>query len=166
MRIFKEEQRFTQQWLVILLIISTIVPIILVTNKFIKNNMDLGKYVMSLSIVLLASGLIFIFKLKTRIDKTGIHYQFFPLHFKMKTILWQDIKYAETRTYDAILEYGGWGIKGGYFWNKKKGIAYNVKGDIGIQLTLKTGKKILIGTQKRTGANSIIAKYLEQKTNG
>lgn len=167
MRIFKEEQRFTQMWLIILLIISTIGPIALITNKFIKSNrMDIVEYLITLLIILSATGLIFIFKLKTRIDRAGIHYQFFPFHFKMKTILWNEIKHAETRTYDALSEYGGWGLKGGSLWNKKKGIAINVKGNIGIQLTLNSGKKILIGTQKQTDANSVIAKYLQQKNNG
>jgi hypothetical protein len=167
MRIFKEEQRFTQMWLIILLIISSIVPIALITNTFIKSNkMDIIEYFITILIILSATGLIFIFKLITRIDRTGIHYQFFPFHFKMKTILWDEIKHAETRTYDALTEYGGWGLKSGNFLNKKRGTAINVKGNIGIQLILNTNKKVLIGTQKQADANSVIAKYLEQKDNG
>ncbi|MEP5340323.1 MAG: hypothetical protein ABJL44_05595 [Algibacter sp.] len=84
----------------------------------------------------------------------------------MKTILWDEIKHAKTRTYNPLTEYGGWGLKSGDFWGKKRGTAINVKGNIGIQLILNTNKKVLIGTQKQADANSVIAKYLEQKDNG
>lgn len=165
MRIFKEEQRFTQPWLIILMIITAVFAIIIVAKTYI-NNRNLFDYIIPIGIILIATGIIFIFKLKTRIDNVGIHYQFFPFHFKMKTIFWDDIKYAKTRTYKAITEYGGWGLKSGNFLYKNKGLAINIKGNIGIQLILNTGKKILIGTQKQADADRIITRYLKQKTNG
>ncbi len=162
MRVFIEEQRFTQKWLIILLSISGIIPMVIISNLYFKGNMSFTEYLGVIVLVLTSIGLIFIFKLKTKIDETGIHYQFFPFHLKMKTILWMDIKFAETRTYDALLEYGGWGLKGGILWNKNKGIAINVKGEIGIQLVLNNNKKILIGTQKKQYADSVIARYLHK----
>ncbi len=120
MRIFIEEQGFTQTSLKILLIVSIIPPLIIITNIFVNNNdMSLIKYFSLVCIILAAVGVIFIFKLKTRIDEIGIHYQFFPFHFKMKTILWENIKKAETRKYYALSEYGGWGLKGGWQWKRK-----------------------------------------------
>ncbi|WP_298533227.1 hypothetical protein [uncultured Algibacter sp.] len=160
MRVFKEEQRFTQTWLIILLSISSMIPIFLITKLFYENQMSLNQYIGTMTIVLISMGLIFIFKLKTRIDESGIHYQFFPFHLKMKTILWKHIKKAKTRKYDAISEFGGWGLKGGWLWKKNNGIAINVKGNIGIQLELKNGKKVLIGTQKKHDADSVIERYL------
>ena len=38
MRIFKEEQRFTQTWLMVLLAISMITPIVLMANEYSKEN--------------------------------------------------------------------------------------------------------------------------------
>jgi hypothetical protein len=161
MRVFKEEQRFTQSWLILLMCVSLIVPIALIIQDYTKPNssMTLNKFLGS-SAIIIASGLfIFIFKLKTRIDEKGIHYRFFPFHISLKTILWSDISKACVRTYDPIEEYGGWGLKGG--WSSSKGKAINVKGNIGIQLELKNGKKLLIGTQKETQANQILQKYLK-----
>ena len=109
--------------------------------------------------IVLLTGAIFTFKLQTRIDEKGIHYQFFPFHLKTRTIYWSQIKEVYVRKYDAISEYGGWGVKGGAIWNKKKGKSINVKGNIGIQLTLKNSEKILIGTQKETAANSVLKTY-------
>ena len=166
MRIFKEEQRFTQTWLIIVLAISAIVPILIVTNKMMKSNSEIQwkEHLITIVLITCATFSVFLFKLKTRIDEKGIHYQFLPFHFVAKTIAWNDIDTSFTRKYDALSEYGGWGIKGGTLWNKKNGIAYNVKGDIGLQIKLKTGKKILIGTQKKSEVDRVIGFYLTKVT--
>lgn len=159
MRVFKEEQRFTQTWLLIMLLVVTVFPTIIIVQNLINKQISLFYFLGILSLIIAPCALILIFKLNTRIDENGIHYQFFPIHLKVKTILWKDIKLAKTRKYRPISEYGGWGLKGGNVFGKKSGIAINVKGNIGIQLVLKNGKKILIGTQKREDAISVIARY-------
>lgn len=161
MKVFKEEQRFTQTWLLVVLSFSLVVPLFILGQEFYKENsrLSLTEFVVTICGILITVGLIFLFQLKTRIDEKGIHYQFFPFHLKFKLITWQEIKSANVRTYDAITEYGGWGLKGGFFWNKSKGTTINVSGDIGIQLELKNGKKLLIGTQKESEAKSVLETY-------
>ncbi|WP_179345975.1 hypothetical protein [Winogradskyella ursingii] len=161
MRIFKEEQRFTQLWLIMLILISMLVPVGIVLGTYFKNpnSFSVLELTIILLVVLLASSIIFLFKLNTRIDEKGVHYQFFPFHLKYKVISWADIKEAHVRNYDPIGEYGGWGIRGGILWNKSKGKAINVSGDIGIQLKLKNGKKLLIGTQQKAEAESVLNTY-------
>ena len=158
MKVFKEEQRFRQVWLMVLLGFSLLVPVSLIINEYIKDNTSMTTNEFLGSLIIIASVLlIFIFKLSTRIDEKGIHYQFFPFHFSMKTLLWSEITKAEVRTYDPIGEYGGWGLR--YSFNKKKGNVVNVSGDIGIQLTLKNGKKLLIGTQKKEAVSRVLKTY-------
>ncbi len=169
MKIFKEEQRFTQLWLHILLVVSFIVPIVLVVNEYVKREhkdteASLGLIVVMISI-LLVYGLIFSLKLKTKIDELGIHFRFVPFHFKKRTISWSAVEKAYIRNYEPISEYGGWGMKGGKLWNKDKGLAYNVKGDIGLQLELKSGKKILIGTQKQEEMKRVLQTYSSKFVN-
>lgn len=161
MKIFKEEQRFTQLWLIVLLSVSVIVPITIIVKEYLEENskMTTNEFVLTLLAILVSVLFIFFFKLTTRIDEKGIHYQFFPFHFSFKTILWSEIKSAKVRTYDPIGEFGGWGLKGGAFWNSGKGKAINVSGDIGIQLELKNDKKLLIGTQKETEAKRVLTTY-------
>lgn len=161
MKIFKEEQRFTQTWLMVVLAVSIIVPVAMITQEYLKeeSNISLNKFVLTLLLIFASVGFIFFFKLKTRIDEKGIHYQFFPFHFSMKTIAWNAISKAGTRTYFPISEFGGWGLRGGFFFNKGKGKAVNVSGDIGIQLILKNGDKLLIGTQKKIEANRVLETY-------
>jgi len=163
MRIFKEEQRFTQLWLHILLLVSFIGPVILVVNDFVKKKDKEGEALLGIIVLIgamiLIYGLIFSLKLKTRIDEKGIHFRFIPFHFTSRMVSWSDIEKGYVRNYEAISEYGGWGIKGGKLWRKSNGVAYNVKGDIGLQLELKNGKKILIGTQKQEEMNRVLQTY-------
>jgi hypothetical protein len=167
MKIFKEEQRFTQTWLKILLAISIVVPVITVVTKYLEENsqMTTNEFVLTLLGISISIAFIFFFKLKTRIDEVGIQYQFSPFHLKMKLIKWGEIKKAQVRSYDPILEYGGWGIKGGYFWNKEKGKCVNISGDIGIQVEFKNGKQLLIGTQKKEEAMQVLKNYNLKTTN-
>ena len=160
MRIFKEEQRFTQTWLIVIIVISLIVPLAIILKEIDK--LSTSEIIISIGTIILASGLIFLFKLTTRIDEKGIHYKFFPFHLKFKTVVWNDIENAYMRTYDAISEYGGWGIRGGALWYKAKSKAINISGNIGIQLELKDGKKLLIGTNKKEQAQDVLSTYKTQ----
>ena len=161
MKVFKEEQRFTQTWLILLMSVSLIVPITLILQDYNKANSSISTNELILSILAIIGSalLIFLFKLKTRIDEKGIYYQFFPFHLKLKLVKWTEINKAYVRTYDPIGEYGGWGFKGGSFWNKEKGKCINVFGDIGIQLELKDGKKLLIGTQQKESVIQVLKTY-------
>ncbi|EDP69448.1 hypothetical protein FBALC1_05133 [Flavobacteriales bacterium ALC-1] len=161
MRILKEEQRFNQTWLIILILVSMIMPLGIILGTYIKDtsSFSIQELVLIIGSILLFSGLIFIFKLKSRIDEIGIHYKFFPFHFSSKVIPWHEINKAYIRKYDAISEYGGWGLKGGLFFKKNNGKAISVSGDIGIQLELKNGKKLLIGTQKQEDVKNILNTY-------
>lgn len=167
MKVFKEEQRFTQKWILLLLAISGLIPVLIIFISYLKqkNQQDLSNIFVTISITMLVSAVIFLFKLSTRIDQEGIHYQFFPFHLNFRSIEWNEIEKAYVRKYDAITEYGGWGLKGGFFWKKSKGVAINVSGDIGIQLALKNGKKILIGTQLKEQANQVLETYFSKTKN-
>ncbi|HEY9113877.1 MAG TPA: hypothetical protein VIN10_04210 [Bacteroidales bacterium] len=84
-------------------------------------------------------------KLKVKVTDEGISYKFSPIIFKEKYISKDIIERYEIRKYRPILDYGGYGIKVG---TNNRGKAFNVKGNIGMQLYLKDGKKVLFGTQR------------------
>lgn len=164
MRIFKEEQRFTQTWLVVVMLMSTLVPLSIIIHEFTKekSTMTVNELFLVMTIMLVAVVPIFFFKLYTRIDEKGVHYRFFPIHFNYKSVYWNELEKCFVRKYDPISEYGGWGFKGGALWKKSNGKAINVSGEIGIQLYFKNGKKLLIGTQKEADANSVLKTYLDK----
>jgi hypothetical protein len=55
-----------------------------------------------------------------------------------------EIAHFRARSYRPILEYGGWGIKG---WSRGR-IAYNVRGNRGVELELRDGRQVMIGSQR------------------
>lgn len=85
-------------------------------------------------------------KLEVWIDLEGIHYRFFPLIRKNILISKAEIQRYEIRKYKPIIDYGGWGVRRGF--GRKWQRAYNVSGNIGLQLYLTNGKKVLFGTQR------------------
>jgi len=161
MKIFIEEQKFNQKLVFIGLAFAFIVvSIVTLSNWNTPENEKFSSKIASLSgvIIILLVALLFIFlKLKTRIDEMGIHYQFYPFHLSYKTILWVNIEHISIRKYDGLTEFGGWGMKFSFF--KKRGKCYTTKGDIGLQLELKNGKKILIGTQLKEELQRTLDNY-------
>lgn len=90
-------------------------------------------------------------KLQTMIKDDGIYVRLFPIHFSYKHYRWDDLEKIYVRKYNPIMEYGGWGLKG-----TAKNRAFNLKGNIGLQLVFNDGKKILIGTDKQTELTEIL----------
>lgn len=90
--------------------------------------------------------LILSIKLTIKISNDGISFQFSPFHQHPRNIKWKEIDKLYIRSYNPISEYGGWGIRNLSF---RKNIAYNISGYIGLQIELKSGKKILLGTQNQ-----------------
>ncbi len=60
-----------------------------------------------------------------------------------RRICLDEIVSAEAVIYSPIAEYGGWGIKG-----MPGNSALNARGNQGVRLTLRSGKRLLIGSQK------------------
>ncbi len=87
--------------------------------------------------------LILLIKLQLRIGEKGIEIRFIP--FTHKRFSWDKIESMEVVEYHPLRDFGGWGIR--YNW-KQKGKAFTVAGHFGLSLTMKDGKKVLIGTYK------------------
>ncbi|MBM3404295.1 MAG: hypothetical protein FJY10_05340 [Bacteroidetes bacterium] len=156
---FKEEQRFDQLWFR-LIILSAWVPLIVIFGFGLYQQLvlkkpwgnhpisDLWLILSTLFVFLIMSGatwLVFSIRLITEVTDAGLMYRFPPLINRYKTLDRHSIASFETRQYNPVREYGGWGIRAG---GGKRGIAYNVKGKFGLQLHLHNGKKILFGTQR------------------
>jgi hypothetical protein len=143
---FSEEQRFNQlfTWLII-------APVLAITSYQLfeivadKTRPIPSEELIGLGIAFVVTvgvGLLFYhMKLITQINNAKIHIRFTP--FVNKTIHWTEVNRAFITTYKPIMEYGGWGIR-----RRTGKTAYSVSGKQGLQLVLKNGKMILIGTQK------------------
>jgi len=157
MVVYREQQRFRQPWLWVLFTCTTL-PILallgyglyqqLVLHQPFGNNPvgDRWLVVIVAAVVLIHSGVIALFwfaRLDVEVTQADIAIRFRPFHIRPRRIPLRDITDARARQYSAIGEYGGWGIRLGM-----RGWAYNVSGDHGVQLTLASGKRILVGSQR------------------
>jgi hypothetical protein len=158
---FKEEQKFTQWWLWLILIGIGTLPLYGIYSQFILGE-KMGTNPMSDVGLLLFSVFVFCFlllfylmRLKTEIDQDEIRMNFFP--FVKKRIQWNQIKKADVVNYGFV---GGWGIR---LWTSY-GTVYNTKGDRGLAIELLDGKKLLIGTQKEAALKAVLEKIENNKT--
>jgi hypothetical protein len=147
--VYKEEQRFRQSWVWgIVLVVAALgwwsfIQQIVLGRPFGENPApDWGVWLLWLFIGV-GLPVLFVFirlVLEVTVDAVIIRYR--PL--KKRRIPLADIDQAKVRTYNAIKEYGGWGIKGWSFRN----VAYNVSGDRGVELTLRDGRRVMLGSQR------------------
>lgn len=91
--------------------------------------------------VLLVCAMVLALKLVTEVDERGVRIRLTPL--ASRRIAPEAIEAAYVRTYRPLLEYGGWGVRWGW-----SGRAYNASGNRGVQLVLKDGTRLLIGSQQ------------------
>lgn len=160
MRVFKEEQRFNQWWLyaIFALVIVVIIGGIFKESNGFQNFEDPVIVLFSLAAFFPLAFILFL-RQDTRIDSEGITTKFYPLGFTRKFFAWKEIEKVHVRKYSPITEYGGWGIR---CLGRKK--AYNVAGNLGIQIVTIDKKKFLIGTQKPDAARAVLNQYQHKKS--
>lgn len=147
--LFSERQYFRQWWLWALLLIPACLVFYGLYVQLVKgvpfgNNPTNDEMLLVLAAFMLIMLVVFYFmSLQVELTRAGIRYRFFPF-FGSRFIAWEEVAVAEVRQYQPIKEYGGWGLRYG-----SGGAAYNVSGNMGLQLVLrKNNKRILLGTQQ------------------
>ncbi|MDP1727342.1 MAG: hypothetical protein Q8M15_11205 [Bacteroidota bacterium] len=149
---YTENQKFNQLWLKLVIII----PFVTVIGSIVfgePNSAQTTNLIISFAILGAITALFYLSKLDTRIDEKGITLRYFPFQRYYYFVGWDEIEEAYIRQYKPIMEYGGWGLR----YTFRNGKAYNVRGNKGLQLVLKSGKKFLIGTQNETGMQSYLS---------
>src|SRR4030095_15257079 len=99
-----------------------------------------------------------IMRLETNISQEGIDVRFYPLQGTYRHYTWNNMIRSFVRKYKHIPEYGGWGMRG---IGKKR--ALNISGNMGIQLVMQDGLKLLIGTNKPDEATEVLKKINQWK---
>lgn len=160
--VFEESQQFRNGWLWTLIVLGSLfilikVPVDTVSEAGEDPISDHAILIMlgTMLFVIILNIVLYITRLKTKITDDGISIIYSPFINKPKLFRWEEIKEAYVRKYKPIWEYRGWGIKFG-----RSGKAYNISGNMGLQLVLKTGKKVLIGTQKPEELETFLKKYI------
>lgn len=150
-RVYRETQYFRQIWLWFILLGINAVLIYGIVSELVFNKPfgnTTGSLVAVIVVLVLFGVITMLFafvRLDTEIRNDGIYYRFYPFQLKFKGISKTIITEAYIRKYNPISEYGGWGIRVGWVG---RGMAYNISGNIGLQIEYSSGKKLLIGTRK------------------
>ncbi len=174
---FSEEQRFSNFWLYVFVVIAftiAIVPTVTALYSQVVLGIPYGdEPATNQGLIVLLVILITMFvltlllfkkmKLVTEVRGKGVFYRYPPFIPKFRKIGKEEIEKYEIRKYNPIREYSGWGIR--YSW-AKSGRAYNVKGNIGLQLYLKDGRKILFGTQRSDALKRAMDKMMKEENSG
>ena len=169
---FKEEQKFGSMPLYLgmgLIYASTIIIFVFAMySQFVLNEpwgdkpiSDKGlllTFILVMAVLVASAYMLFGSKLVVQVTHQSIFIAFWPYFTKPKIYLGKDIDRFEIRKYKPIKEYGGWGVKQG---KKSIGKAFNVSGNIGLQLYLKNGRKVLIGTQRGNAILRAMKKMME-----
>jgi hypothetical protein len=170
--LFKEEQKFGSPGLYISMGLIYATPTAIFFYAFYqqfvlkipfgnKPMSDTGLLIMALLIFVVLIGsayLLFGSKLITTVTNQYLSITFKPLTGKTINFDSSNINKYEIRDYKPTKEYGGYGVKQG-----KRGIgkAYNVSGKTGLQLFMKDGSKVLIGTQRADAMLRAVEKMMK-----
>ncbi len=109
---------------------------------------DTGLIIFALCMVALPMFFLYV-RLETDIDEKRIEMNYFP--FLRKKIIWENVESARVVNYGTV---GGWGIK----HSPDHGTVYATGGDHGLAIKLKSGRKFVIGTQKKDELEAFLQK--------
>ena len=84
-----------------------------------------------------------VLRLVTEVREDGLYVRFIPFHRRFIKVTGADMVRIEACTYRPLKDYGGWGIRCG-----PKGKAYTIKGEQGVALEMRDGRKLMIGSQR------------------
>lgn len=150
---FHEDQHFRRSWLWVLIALPVVAAVASIAAR---PRTTLTGIVVTL-LVALGVALLFAFaRLETEVRADGILVRFHGL-WPTRRIPLDSIDTYAARHY-SIWDSGGWGVHLGL-----AGMTYNVSGNDGVQLRLKNGSRVLVGTQRPAEFVSAIAKAIEAR---
>ncbi len=157
---FFEKQRFRQWWAWLILIGVNVLCIagcilqIGLNRPFGDNPVSDAGLIIITVVLFIVTVVLLSCALQTYINEEGVFVRFFPFQFRYKFYNWNTIRASYVRKYSPVCEYGGWGIRVGFNATK----AYTMSGNIGLQLILHNGKKVLIGTNHPDHLKRVLVK--------
>lgn len=169
----KQYQSSWWKWLIligidIMFIIGTIMQVWF--NKSFGNDPMSNKMLIIFTIFMILFSIVLLSSyLQTCINEKGVYVKYFPFQLKYKYFSWEKIESAKVRSYNPLIEFGGWGIKRTKFrfanfrFRTKNSICYTVSGNKGLELILKNGKKVLIGTHSPNSLEETLDKLIKKE---
>jgi hypothetical protein len=159
--LFKEEQQFRQYWLWAIMamafLFSTGIIIMVARSEEASSNEAYIAAFILLPVFALTFYLMYISKLETLVTEKGIYFRWAPYFRKYNFISHAEIEKAEERK-SPFGQYG-------FHLIPTYGRVHNVHGRQGVQLYLKNGKKIYLGSQDvimlKKAVDRVISKQIQ-----
>ena len=154
---YHEEQQFHGALMGLLLL--AMVFVVAVTGIAVVNSRPDDALLLAIApvVVVLVAALISLSHLDVDVTDSGVSIAFRHL-WPTRRIGFADIVGLEVRRYDPLLEYGGWGVRLG-----PKGWGYMTSGSEGVQLRLRKGLPVLIGSARPRQLEAAIREGLESQ---
>lgn len=158
--LYYERQRTPWYWFLFMAVLN--IPFVyglvkqLILNKPWGNNpmSDTGLIILA-AFIFLFSAFMLIIKQEIIITKQGVFTRLFPLKTKPKLYSWEKIDKAAIKKYSLLQNRFGWGFKIGM----NGSTTFNMRGNIGLELILNNGHKVIIGTFNPQELEKVIAKF-------
>ncbi|MDQ2913982.1 MAG: hypothetical protein M3T56_12085 [Chloroflexota bacterium] len=139
---YHEEQHFHGALMGLLLVAMVFVVVVTVVAVVFSRPGDALLLAIAPVVVILVASLISLSHLDVDVTDRGVSIAFRYL-WTTRRIGFAEIVGLEVRCYNPLLEYGGWGVRLG-----PKGWAYMTSGNEGVQLRLRRGLSVLIGSTR------------------
>jgi hypothetical protein len=156
--LFEERQYFRQDWLWALLLVSTLPTYSLVVVVIVEDAGGLGPgvYPELLGLTLLVWGPLLVFYkavFVTEVRADGLYLKLWPLHLSFRHVPCKAIESHSQESFSPMGEYGGIGVRHNptfYRWgiSFEEPKAYIADGGEGVLVERRTGRAILVGTQR------------------
>ena len=137
---YHEEQHFHGGILGVLVAAIVVVAVVTVVEVVAGRPAEVWLVVVGPLVVLVVAVLLSLSHLDVDVTEVGVMIAFRYV-WPARRIAFDDIVGLEVRRYNPLLEYGGWGVRLG-----PKGWAYVTSGNGGVQLRLRKGLPVLIGS--------------------
>jgi hypothetical protein len=154
--LFDEEQKFAPGWVFVALVVTLPVLVLQGVATYQQFAMrrpwgnnpasDRGLLLADALVVLVCGGVAWLvasIRLTVRVSRELLDVHFFPVRHKRIPV--GDIASAFVRSFSPLGEYGGWGLRLSLRGN---GWGYFLRGDRGVQLVLRNGSQMLVGSQR------------------
>jgi hypothetical protein len=155
---FTETQRFRQDWLWALLLVSTLPTFVLVVVVLVDDagGLTADIYPTLGGVTLLVWGPVVVFykaALVTEIRDDGLYLKLFPLHISARHVPCEDIGAVDIESFSPLGEYGGVGIRHNptlYRWGVSfdEPKAYIASGGDGVRIERRGRRPLVVGTQQ------------------
>jgi hypothetical protein len=139
---YHEEQHFHGAIMGLLLVAMIFVVVVTVVAVVVSRPGDVLLLAIAPVVVVLVASLISLSRLDVDVTDQGVSIAFRYL-WPTRRIAFADIVGIEVRRYNPLLEYGGWGVRLG-----PQGWGYMTSGNVGVQLRLRKGLAVLIGSTR------------------